>query len=133
MNIALIYGGRSGEHEISLISASSIARGFSEEDKVKVFNECKYCYSYDLQTFYSTIAAVCGCISIVVFEPGKTAHDYYSPEEVSGHVGVAYGNTPEEIEHAMNTVEELKKRLDYTKSNNEQIEQFVGLLTKKFG
>ncbi|MCQ2583460.1 MAG: D-alanine--D-alanine ligase [Treponema sp.] len=34
MNIALIYGGRSGEHEISLISASSIARGFSKEDKV---------------------------------------------------------------------------------------------------
>jgi len=34
MNIALIYGGRSGEHEISLISASSIARGFSEKDSV---------------------------------------------------------------------------------------------------
>ena len=34
MNIALIYGGRSGEHEISLLSASSIARGFSKEDKV---------------------------------------------------------------------------------------------------
>ena len=34
MNIALIYGGRSGEHEISLISAASIARGFSAEDKV---------------------------------------------------------------------------------------------------
>ena len=27
MNIALIYGGRSGEHEISLVSAASIARG----------------------------------------------------------------------------------------------------------
>jgi len=34
MNIALIYGGRSGEHEISLISASAIARGMSKEDKV---------------------------------------------------------------------------------------------------
>jgi len=34
MNIALIYGGRSGEHEISLISASSIARGFSKEHKI---------------------------------------------------------------------------------------------------
>lgn len=34
MNICLIYGGRSGEHEISLISASSIARGFSKEDKI---------------------------------------------------------------------------------------------------
>ena len=34
MNIALIYGGRSGEHEISLISASSIARGMSKKDNV---------------------------------------------------------------------------------------------------
>lgn len=34
MNIALIYGGRSGEHEISLISASAIARGLSPKDTV---------------------------------------------------------------------------------------------------
>jgi len=34
MNIGLIYGGRSGEHEISLISASAIARGMSKENKV---------------------------------------------------------------------------------------------------
>ncbi len=29
MNIALIYGGKSGEHEISLISAASVARGLT--------------------------------------------------------------------------------------------------------
>lgn len=34
MNIAVIYGGRSGEHEISLISASAIVRGMSKESKV---------------------------------------------------------------------------------------------------
>ena len=34
MNIALIYGGRSGEHEISLISAAAIARGIKKEHKV---------------------------------------------------------------------------------------------------
>lgn len=36
MNIALIYGGRSGEHEISLISASSILRGFLESNENNV-------------------------------------------------------------------------------------------------
>ena len=41
MNIALIYGGRSGEHEISLISAASIARGFSSEDKVTLIGISK--------------------------------------------------------------------------------------------
>ncbi len=34
MNIAVIYGGRSGEHEISLISASSIVRGIDKKNKV---------------------------------------------------------------------------------------------------
>lgn len=34
MNIALIYGGRSGEHEISLISAAAIARGIDKKNKV---------------------------------------------------------------------------------------------------
>lgn len=41
MNIALIYGGRSGEHEISLISASSIARGFSKDDKITLIGISK--------------------------------------------------------------------------------------------
>ena len=30
MNIALLYGGKSGEHEVSLVSASSIARNIPE-------------------------------------------------------------------------------------------------------
>ena len=34
MNIAVIYGGRSGEHEVSLISAAAIASGISKENKV---------------------------------------------------------------------------------------------------
>lgn len=34
MNIAVIYGGRSGEHEISLISAAAITRGISRENNV---------------------------------------------------------------------------------------------------
>jgi len=34
MNICVIYGGKSGEHEISLISAASIVRGIEPENKV---------------------------------------------------------------------------------------------------
>lgn len=36
MNIALIYGGKSGEHEISLLSASAIARNIASEHKVSL-------------------------------------------------------------------------------------------------
>ena len=34
MNIAVIYGGRSGEHEVSLISGAAIASGISKKHKV---------------------------------------------------------------------------------------------------
>ncbi len=34
MNIAVIYGGRSGEHEVSLISAAAIASGIKKDNKV---------------------------------------------------------------------------------------------------
>ncbi|MCR5766509.1 MAG: D-alanine--D-alanine ligase [Treponema sp.] len=34
MNIGVIYGGKSGEHEISLLSASSIIRGIDNKNKV---------------------------------------------------------------------------------------------------
>lgn len=109
-----------------------VVDNLSEEEKVKIFNECEYCYSYDLQTYYSTIACVCGCKSIVVFEPGKTAYDYYSEDEVKRHVGVAYGNTPEEIEHAINTRNELLKSLDYTSFNEKNINKFIGYMEDYF-
>ena len=41
MNVALIYGGRSGEHEISLISASAIARGIDKKNKVTLIGITK--------------------------------------------------------------------------------------------
>ena len=41
MNIALIYGGRSGEHEISLVSAASIARGIDKKNKVTLIGITK--------------------------------------------------------------------------------------------
>ena len=34
MTIAVIYGGRSGEHEVSLISAAAIASNIKKENKV---------------------------------------------------------------------------------------------------
>lgn len=41
MNIALIYGGRSGEHEISLISAASIARGIDKKNTLTLIGITK--------------------------------------------------------------------------------------------
>jgi hypothetical protein len=99
--------------------------GMDEEEIVRILNTSKYCYSYDTQTFYSTIAAVCGCISIVVCEPGKSKTDYLSPEECKNSVGIAYGDSQEELEQAVNTREQLLARLDYTIPNEENILLFI--------
>ena len=72
-----------------------------EEEKVKVFNQSKYCVSYDPQTAYSDLAALCGCISVIVPEPGKTREDYRKQEDKS--YGVAFGFAPDEIEYAEKT------------------------------
>ena len=41
MNIAIIYGGRSGEHEISLISAAAIARAVGKNHSVTLIGITK--------------------------------------------------------------------------------------------
>lgn len=104
----------------------------TQEEVVKMFNEHEYCYSYDTQTFYTTVAAVCGCKPIVVMEPGKTVEDYLGNNE-QVHYGVAYGDSPEQIEYAVKTREKRIASLDYSKSNQDSVKAFVEILENKFG
>lgn len=96
----------------------------SEREKVRILNSCKYCYLYDTQTFYSTIAAVCGAIPVVIMEPGKKKNDYIGMDDVV--YGVAYGLSDEEIKFAQATrklcIENLKTIEAY---GNKQVKEFV--------
>lgn len=87
--------------------------GYSEKEKVDILNQCARCYSYDTQTFYTSIAAICGCLPIVVTEAGKTRKDYLTSNEQV--LGVAYGDSQEEIEFALatqnNVLEHIQKEL----------------------
>lgn len=103
----------------------------SQHELVKMFNEYRYCYSYDTQTFYTAIAAVCGCIPIVVMEPGKCESDYLGPGEK--HLGRAYGDSVEQIEYAKKTREDLIKKLDYSAWNRVNAQALIELLEDKFG
>lgn len=94
----------------------SIIDDWDEELKVKELNKCKYCYFYDTQTFYTAIAVVCGCIPVVVLEPGKTKEDYLGNGEHP--IGVAYGDSEEEITYAINTREECIRLLAEANNNN---------------
>lgn len=103
----------------------------SEEEFVKVLNACKYCFSYDTQTFYTAIAAVCGCIPIIVMEKGKQKSDYLSNGENA--YGVAYGHSPKEIEIAIQTRPLLLKSLDFEESNQKNLKVFINILEDRFG
>ena len=103
----------------------------SQHELVKMFNEYRYCYSYDTQTFYIAIAAVCGCIPIVVMEPGKCESDYLGPGEK--HLGRAYGDSVEQIEYAKKTRDDLIKKLDYSAWNRVNAQALIELLEDKFG
>lgn len=103
----------------------------TQEELVKMFNEHEYCYSYDTQTFYTVIAAICGCKSVVVMEPGKTEKDYLGKGEA--HYGRAYGDTPEQLEYAEKTKELLIKSLDYKDRNEANVKSFIPVLEEKFG
>ena len=93
----------------------TVVDDLSEPEKVEVFNKCEYCISYDTQTAYSGIAALCGCISIVIPEEGKNKEDYIKDDDKS--YGVAWGLTDEEISYAKRTRKEL---LNFYRNINEQ-------------
>ena len=66
-----------------------------------VFRKVEYFYCYDNACFWVVIAALCGCIPIVIPDSDMSAEEWYSkfPHK---RCGVAYGL--DKIEHAKNTL-----------------------------
>jgi hypothetical protein len=81
------------------------------EDLVDIFNKYEYFYSYDGFTNMLQIAVLCGCIPIIVpFSKFNSIEDFWEEKWFTN--GIAYGNSEEQISHAINTrhilIEELK-------------------------
>lgn len=104
----------------------------TEEDKVDTFNKCEFCYSYDTQTFYSCIASICGCKSIIVPEPGKSKNDYRGADD-RPHYGVAFGNSKEELNWAESTRKDLIDCLNYEEVNKKNTLLFIKYINDYFG
>lgn len=86
---------------------SILIDGLSHEECAKIFNQVKYCISYDTYTMYSVYAAMCGCISIVIPEEGLEKEAWMPNEE--DRYGLAYGF--HDIDYAVNTKEKLLESL----------------------
>ena len=128
------YGNRSGvcyfirkgetRSDLPMHFDGPILDHLKEPEKVRILNKCERCYIYDTQTFYASIAALCGCLPIVVVEPGKSRQDYIKPDDYVP--GVAYGETEEEVRFAMRTQDEVRQEIQKLLDENEKnIKEFV--------
>lgn len=96
--------------------------GLDHVEMAKAFNECSRCYFYDQYTFYSTYAALCGCVPIIVPISGMTKEQWH-PQEFLRY-GHAYGE--EGIPYAVATRQLLIDRLDRDEELNEMsVHKFV--------
>ena len=103
----------------------------TQRQLVKMFNDYKFCYFYDTQTFYTTIACVCGCIPIIVMEKGKTINDYIKQDDC--RFGIAFGDSPDEIAYAIKTRDKLIESINYEERNKINARNMIGIMEKRFG
>jgi len=105
-----------------------ITRNHTQIDYIKIFNKYKYFISYDSLTFLSVIAALCGCISIVIKVDGLSKKDWLNTTAVAKYLeisdekilfGIAYG--ADDLQNAINTIHLAKEQWDkiikYSKEN----------------
>lgn len=87
----------------------------SQEILIEIFNRKEYLISYDPYSYICAMAALCGCIPIIVPIRGTTKEEWFKSLstsvvlEESGEYelkGIAYGL--EEVEYARNTLEEIR-------------------------
>jgi hypothetical protein len=78
--------GRPLQHDIS---DSVLIDGKSHEEIAEIFKRVKTFISYDLWTAYSRFAALAGCDSVVVPEPGMNKLEW--TPEADRRAGIAYG------------------------------------------
>ena len=120
----LIHGKKKAVHPPN---SFEITRNHSQIKCIKIFNRHKYFISYDPITFLSVIAALCGCISIIIKVDGLSKEDwlntwsvaeYFKNSEEKILYGIAYG--ADDLQNAINTIhlakEQWNKIFEYSKN-----------------
>ena len=96
------------------------------------FNNHKYFITYDQLSFWPQVAALCGCIPIVMNPPNHdknyysndTTPEFYRNENPLKKYGVAFGM--DDIQHAINTNHLVRPHLEnLDKENEKTIDNFI--------
>ncbi len=100
----------------------NIDRFISDEYLVNVFNEKLMFISYDALTYHSIQAALCGCISVVIPDPGVSKQEWIDKCPINKY-GVAYG---------LNDIAWARQTMHLVKDHLLSIEQETHQLIKSY-
>lgn len=126
----LIRKGKITSAEIPKNGDAIIVDGKSHEETAGIFNRCKYLYCHDPYTMYTLYAAICGCIPIVIPQPGLSREKWRATYPFKH--GIAYGI--EEAQWAADTRNELLKELaEQRLLEKEMLKKFVNKIHERFG
>lgn len=132
---------RKGAHKVtlnwhtqlkSIFVYDDIEKEYNDENILKwALNKSNVFLSYDVCTFCSLRAALCGCISVVVPERGITKEEWRKAFPMYKY-GVSYGS--EEIDYAKETRHLVKPHLEFIQNESLQtVHDFVAFWKDKLG
>jgi hypothetical protein len=100
------------------------------EEIAQIFNQCEVFVSHDLYTFYLYYAVLCGCVPMVVPQPGLDARAWREGYELP--FGVAYGEA--ELDWAKATRAALLAEIAAVQARElDMVKSFVKKLAAHFG
>jgi len=112
-----------------------ITRNHTQDDYIEIFNKYKYFICYDPLTFLIIIASLCGCIPIVypIKDISKKEwiqttglNEYFKQKNNYSFYGIAYGDSPEELEFAKNTINLVEEQWnDIKKYEQKFVDNFI--------
>lgn len=105
------------------LADSACIDNLSHQEVSSLFNSKKFFYSYDPYTMYTTYAAVCGCIPIVIPVEGLSKEEWVPMDR---RFGIAYGAEEGEINWAIGTRDNLLDRIEEQNKNEDiMVSRFV--------
>ena len=105
--------------------------GLSHEEISKIFNTTKYLISFDLYTMYTTYAAMCNCIPIII--PDETISEMEWRRHEGTKYGKAYGCKLSQIKYAKKTRKNLINVVNKLEKNNiNEVKNFLKIVKNYF-
>tara|TARA_B100000780_G_scaffold205102_1_gene145740 strand:- start:120 stop:1040 length:921 start_codon:yes stop_codon:yes gene_type:complete len=126
----MIRKGKYGGYVIPQPDDAIALDGKSHIEIARIFNTTEIFYCHDPYTAYLYYAVLCGCVPVVIPQPGLSSEDWRAGMDLRH--GVAYGE--DEIEWARDTSHQLILDMAATKdSDTISLRKFLATITLAFG